>query len=538
MITRKRNNDRFIPIHSGGSVSIPKAVGIEQEYAIKIRGAEKLSAFDVSCMLINAYARQLGLRDPDVTINWDYGHETPYQDIRGHLFGKKARQQIVGETENRLINAGLPNGARLYTDHAHPEYSTPECLRARDVLASDKSGEIILLEGLKLLKALLPEADIALYKNNTDNQGHSYGCHENYLMAAEPHEAHLVNRPQNAVNTLVPFLVTRQIFAGAGKVGGEGKASRGLTYQVSQRADFMENLFGLETMYARPIINTRQEHHADPKRFRRLHLILGDANMCEFAAFLKIGSTQIILQMLEDDRIPCDVALQDPLAAIRQISADPHCALEMAAGGKRTAVQIQRELLQMAYKFHPDHCVPDHDEILQSWAYALDGLERLKLSADMDIEEDPFALSRRLDWVLKLWMINRYRRGENRDWRHPLLPVLDLQYHNIDDAAGIFYRTQAQGLTERLLTDAEVSQFVHAAPENTRAYFRGRCLEKFAKDIYLLNWEVVGFDQGDVYRMIPLLNPLKGTRDQYEAIFEKADTAEMLIELIEAGAAQ
>lgn len=514
-------------------MSIPKVVGIEQEYAIKIQRAEKLSAFDVSCMLVNAYARDLGLRHRDVTINWDYGHETPYQDIRGDLFGKRVGQQIVRETENRLINAGLPNGARLYTDHAHPEYSTPECLGARDALACDKAGEVVLRKGLTLLKAMLPAADITLYKNNTDNQGHSYGCHENYLMAAEPHEAYLVNHPQKALKSLVPFLVTRQVFAGSGKVVGEGRAEKGSVYQVSQRADFMENLFGLETTYARPIINTRREHHADPKRFRRLHLILGDANMCEFAGFLKLGSTQIVLQMLENDQIPCDLTLQDPIEAIQQISADPHITVRLADGRKWTAVQIQRELLESAHKFNPVDRVPDYGDILQSWEYALEGLELLKLSDDMDIEDDAFGLSRRLDWVLKLWIINRYRQGQNRAWDHPLLRVLDLQYHNIDDAEGIFYRTQGQGLTDRLLDDKEIYHFVHDPPDNTRAYFRGNCIKKFAKEIHLLNWEVVGFDQGDVCRMVPLLNPLRGTRKHFEKIFEGADNAKKLIELIE-----
>lgn len=521
-------------------MSIPKVLGIEQEYAIKIKGDEKLPVFDASCMLVNAYARRLGLRDPGVNILWDYGHETPYQDIRGDLFGKNTGQQIIGEEENRLINAGLPNGARLYTDHAHPEYSTPECLSARDVLACDKAGEIVLREGLELMRDILPSTNITLYKNNTDHQGHSYGCHENYLMAADAHEACLVSHPQMALKSLIPFLVTRQIFAGSGKVGNNenegGNSDR--PYQISQRADFMENLFGLETMYARPLINTRREHHADPKRFRRLHLILGDANMCEFAGLLKLGSTQIVLQMLEDDFIRQDLTLADPLKAIKQISRDFNCAVEMEDGRKLTAAQIQREFLEYAQKFRPANpaeCIPDADLILNCWSHALDGLEQLKLSADLTIEDDPLQLSRRLDWVLKLWIINRYRQGQNCTWGHPLLSVLDLQYHNIDDEEGIFYRTQDQDLTERFLTDDEIACFVHAAPDNTRAWFRGKCLEKFAKEIYLMNWEVVGFDQGDTYRMIPLLNPLKGTRNQYQEIFDQSKNARELIALLESG---
>jgi len=517
-------------------MSIPKIVGIEQEYAIKIKGDENLSFFDASCTLVNAYARRLGLRDPKVNMLWDYGHETPYQDIRGDLFGKNTGQQIVGEKENRLINAGLPNGARLYTDHAHPEYSTPECLSARDALACDKAGEIILREGLKLMRDILPFTSVTLYKNNTDQQGHSYGCHENYLMAAHAHEACLVSHPERALKTLIPFLVTRQIFAGSGKTGARNGENSGPPYQISQRADFMENLFGLETMYARPLINTRREHHADPKRFRRLHLILGDANMCEFAGLLKLGSTQLVLQMLEDDFIDCDLTLKNPIEANKQISGNLGCVVELADGRKLTAVQIQREFLAYAQKFQPtdpSSRVPDDDLILNSWSYVLDGLEQLKLSADMVIEDDPLLLSRRLDWVLKLWIMNRYREGQNVTWGHPLLTVLDLQYHNIDGQEGIFYRTEDQGFTERLLTKDEIARFAYAAPDNTRAWFRGKCLEKFPEEIYLVNWEVVGFDQGDIYRVVPLLNPLKGTRDQYQKIFDQSRNARELIALLE-----
>ena len=519
-------------------MSIPKVVGIEQEYAIKIKGDDNLSFFDASCMLVNAYARRLGIRTPPVNMLWDYGHETPYQDIRGGLFSKNSGRQIVGEKENRLINAALPNGARLYTDHAHPEYSTPECLSARDALACEKAGEIILRKALELLRDILPSTSVTLYKNNTDQQGHSYGCHENYLMAANAHEECLVSQPRNALKTLLPFLITRQIFAGSGKTGDKEQKSVGSPYQISQRADFMENIFGLETMYARPLINTRQEHHADPKRFRRLHLILGDANMCEFAGFLKLGSTQLVLQMLEDGFMDGDLTLKDPIEANQQISQDLGCRVALADGRKLTAVQIQREFLTWARAFRPSDPVsrvPDDDAIINCWSYALNGLEQLKLSPDMGILDDPLGLSKRLDWLLKLWIINRYREGRHCTWGHPLLSVLDLQYHNIDPREGIFYRTQHQGFTERFLTDDEINGFVHAAPENTRAWFRSKCIEKFPGEIYLVNWEVVGFEQGDIYRMIPLLNPLTGTLDQYRDVFDQAQNAREFIDLIESG---
>lgn len=508
-------------------MSIPKVVGIEQEYAINVRGGDDLPAFHASCMLVNAYARKAGLREPGKNVLWDYGHETPFQDIRGDLFGRKAGREITGKEDNLLINAILPNGARLYTDHAHPEYSTPECLSAREAAACDKAGELILAQALELVKKSLPSPIIKLFKNNIDHQGQSYGCHENYLMDAGAHQDYFVHNPVKAQRTLIPFLVTRQIFAGSGKPGR--------SFQISQRADFMECLFGLDTMFKRPIINTRQEHHADPKRFRRLHLILGDSNMSEFAAILKVGTTQIVLQMMEDDFITADFSLKDALRAIKQISARFDCDIELANGRKTTAIDLQRRFLDFAreYRLKRDvpH-VPGADEILEDWSDTLDGLGNLKLSRDFDLDRDPFELRQRLDWVVKLWLFNRYRRKRNLTWEHPQLKVLDLQYHNISRDEGIFYSLRRQGLTESILGDAEISAFVTESPSATRAWFRSKCMQKFPGEVYLMNWEVVGFDHGDIHRMVPLLNPLKGTRDRFQQVFDEAGNSRELLDII------
>jgi proteasome accessory factor PafA2 len=519
-------------------MSIPKVVGIEQEYAIQLKGDPALSAFEVSCLLVNAYARRVGLREPGMQILWDYAHETPYADIRGRLFRKSATQQVVSDEDNFHINAGLPNGARFYTDHAHPEYSTAECRSARQALACDKAGEIVLRKSVSELKTLFPEIGVTLYKNNSDHKGHSYGCHENYLMDARAHEDCMVRDPRTAARVLIPFLVTRQVLAGAGKVGSEAAHSRKACYQVSQRADFIENLYGLETMYNRPIINTRAEHHADPRRFRRLHLILGDANMCEVAGFVKLGTTQIVLQMMEDGFIPDDWSLKEPIDAIRCISIDFNAAIELNSGTRLSAVQIQRLFLEKAEAFKGTagaDAIPHYAEILACWAEVLDGLERLKLSRDFEIEDDPGELTKKLDWVLKLWLLNRYRRARDCAWDHPLLPVLDLQYHRVDNLEGLFYKLQADGLTARLCDDREIDHFVDHAPDDTRAYFRSRCLQKYAREIYLLNWEVVGFDHGDVHRMVPLLNPLKGTREQFEKLFINAADSRALMSQLAGG---
>ncbi len=513
-------------------MSIPKIVGIEQEYAIKVANAADLSVFHASCALVDAYARKTGLREPKTRMVWDYGHETPFQDIRGRLFKKATGQEIMSAEDNRRINVSLANGARLYTDHAHPEYSTPECVSALDAVAADKAGELVLRQAMEIVHKNLYPTRISLFKNNTDQQGHSYGCHENYLVDADAHQRFIAGDGRKAVSVLAPFLVTRIVFAGAGKVGHENGNPLKPQYQLSQRADFMENVFGLETTYARPLINTREEHHADDKRFRRLHLIVGDANMCEFASFLKIGSAQLVLAMLEDDFIGDDFALKNPVKAMKIASADFNAPLELENGRSMNAVEMQREFLNRAVEFcekMDEKTVPDAGKILECWEEALDGVEEMELSEDLDIEDDPFDMVQKLDWALKLWVVNRARTGGKMKWDDPRIKVLDLKYHNIDETDGIFYHLQKQGVAERLLADADIERRMHNPPDDTRAFFRGKCIEKFPEEINIVNWEVVGFDQGDVYRMIPLPNPLKGTRERFESIFENCRNAADLI---------
>jgi proteasome accessory factor A len=358
-------------------------------------------------------------------------------------------------------------------------------------------------------------------------------------MDARSHEDYLVKNPQKAQRSLIPFLITRQIFAGAGKVGGERPEFNGGPYQISQRADFVETVFGLETMFARPIVNTRQEHHADEKRFRRVHLIMGDANMCEFAAVLKIGTTQMLLQLMEDDFVDEDLSLEDPVKAFGQISSDIFRRIALADGRKLRAIDIQAKFLEKALEYHRVKGfsgVPAAAWILESWEYVLRGLEVLRLSSDLRIEDDPLELTRRLDWLLKLWLLNRFREGKGHRWDLPNLRVLDLQYHNISPDHGIFSRLQREGLVERLLSEEDISKFVKEAPRDTRAHFRGKCLERFPREVYLVNWEVVGFNHGKVNRLVPLLNPLDGTSRQMNKFFENCADSKELINAIQASA--
>ena len=289
-------------------MAIPKVIGTETEYGIAAVGQPDFNPVLSSSMLISSYAGSLR------RIRWDYEDESPLRDARGFepVTGRELSDEDLG-----LANVILPNGARYYVDHAHPEYSTPECLSPRSLVIHDKAGERILERSLAVVAAELPSSPaLAIYKNNSDGKGNSYGTHENYLVdRATPFG--------DIVRDLTPFFVSRQIFTGAGKLGLEAQwDERGKhVFQLTQRADFFETEVGLETTLKRPIINTRDEPHADPERYRRLHVIVGDANLCEVALFLKLGATSIVLKMIEDAFLP-DFSLVNPVAAIHDVSRD------------------------------------------------------------------------------------------------------------------------------------------------------------------------------------------------------------------------
>src|SRR5680860_1224394 len=306
-------------------MAVPKVCGIETEYGVTLRGAAESNPVLASSMLINAYVEHR-------KVGWDFDDETPGRDARGFARAGSAPPEV----ETHLVNTVLTNGARYYVDHAHPEYSTPECADALEVVCADKAGERILARSMQAAKRLLGSGqEVVVYKNNSDGKGNSYGCHENYLVDRAVPFATLVRH-------LLPWFVTRQVFTGAGKVGGEN--GTGVTgYQLSQRADFFEEEVGLETTLKRPIVNTRDEPHADPQKYRRLHVIVGDANLCEVATYLKVGTTLIVLAMIEDDQLGDDLLLANPVSAIRHISHDPTLrrGVTMRDGRRATALEVQ-----------------------------------------------------------------------------------------------------------------------------------------------------------------------------------------------------
>src|SRR5438105_9040516 len=322
------------------------------------------------------------------------------------------------EVETHLVNAVLTNGARYYVDHAHPEFSTPECADARECVRYDKAGERILARSMQAALQVLPTGhDIVVYKNNSDRKGNSYGTHENYLMDRAVPFARIVQH-------VMPHFVSRQIYTGAGKVGSEvltGDAQ--IPFQLTQRADFFEEEVGLETTLKRPIVNTRDEPHADAQRYRRLHVIVGDANLCEVATYLKVGVTALVLAMIEDDYFrDRDFTLAAPVQSIRRVSYDMSLSqpLELAAGGSMTALEMQWELLDLGRKYAEDRGLEAVEEdvgrdVLDRWEATLSALE-----------VDAMALVRQLDWVAKYQLLDAYRGRHGLAWDDPKLSAMDL----------------------------------------------------------------------------------------------------------------
>jgi Pup amidohydrolase len=490
-------------------VAIPKVIGTETEYGIAAVGQPDFNPVLSSSMLISSYAGSLR------RIRWDYEDESPLRDARGFepVSGRELSDEDLG-----LANVILPNGARYYVDHAHPEYSTPECLSARSLVIHDKAGERILERSLAVVAAEIPSSPaLAIYKNNSDGKGNSYGTHENYLMdRATPFG--------DIVRDLTPFFVSRQIFTGAGKLGLEAQwDERGKhVFQLTQRADFFETEVGLETTLKRPIINTRDEPHADPERYRRLHVIVGDANLCEVATFLKLGTTSIVLKMIEDGFLP-DFSLVNPVAAIHDVSRDVSLTTQVSLvdGRKMTALQLQWEYLELARKYvDREDDTPENREVVERWETVLRGLEN-----------DPRTLSAQLDWVAKLRLLEGYRERDGLAWSDAKLRAIDLQYHDVRRDRGLYHRLAHAGKVERITTDEEVLRAIMEPPDDTRAFFRGRCIAKYPDAIAAASWDSLILDTGrDALQRIPMREPLRGTRAHVEELLDACEDAAALVD--------
>ena len=503
-------------------MGVRRVMGIETEYGISVPGNPAANSMVTSSQVVNAYAAATARAR---RAHWDFEEENPLRDARGFEIQRDlADPTQLTDEEIGLANVILTNGARLYVDHAHPEYSSPEVTSPRDAVRWDKAGERVMTEAARLAEATFAGPQILLYKNNTDNKGASYGCHENYLMARQTPFADIVRH-------LTPFFVSRQVVTGAGRVGiGQDGHEQG--FQVSQRADYFEVEVGLETTLKRPIINTRDEPHADPERYRRLHVIIGDANLSEVSTFLKLGTTSLVLAMVEASFLPVDLTVDKPVTSLHQVSHDPTLrhVLTLADGRRLTAVQLQMEYCEQARKFVEDRYGTDTDadtlEVLDRWESVLTRLA-----------EDPMLCVRELDWVAKLAILESYRDRDGLDWDHPKLHLVDLQYSDLRPTKGLYHRLAVRGRMERLISDASVAAAVHEPPEDTRAYFRGKCLERYADSVAAASWDSVIFDLPgrDALQRVPTLEPLRGTRAHVGELLERCRTAGELLAALSGG---
>jgi len=464
-----------------------RVFGLETEYGITLTGAETVDVVAESIELVRRYT------DHGALMKWDYDLEDPHLDARGFRAREllqdtdesayyeidKRRPLSFEEIKSDLV---LSNGARFYNDHAHPEYSTPECTTLQQIVAQDKAGERILEEcARRRNQKLSPGYEVRLYKNNTDFAGHSYGCHDNYLMIRDiPWD--------RIVAGILPFLVTRQIFAGAGKMGIEGESSQGDPgiYQISQRADFFSVVVSIDTMNRRPLINTRDEPHVDASRYRRFHVILGDSNMSEWATAMKIGTTAVVLDLIERGEAP-QLEIAQPVDANKSISRDQtyDWIIELKDGRKISAVDVQRIYLQAARKLWRDP--PDHEHawILSEWENVLNDLER-----------DPMLTRDRVDWSAKKFLLDALQQDEKLLWSDPWLQSIDLEYHNLDLDRGLYYELLRKGLMHRITTEDEIKVAIFNPPETTRAFFRGRAVARFNDEISSIQWDEIVFSNG------------------------------------------
>lgn len=502
-------------------MAISKICGIETEYAIIQHGVLEQNPVYASSILVNSYAQHHKIADDTgvaASVHWDFQDETPGNDARG-VAPIGSMPPIV---ESHLVNAVLTNGARFYVDHAHPELSTPECANALEVTRYDKSGEIILRKAMDYVNATLPDGEeIVVYKDNSDGKGNSYGCHENYLMdRATPFG--------EIVSYATAHFVTRQIYTGSGKIGCEipGVDPEATPYQLTQRADFFEEEVGLETTLKRPIINTRDEPHADATKYRRLHVICGDANMSETATFLKIGSTALILAMVEDDYFSKRWLFDNPIAAMRQVSHDLslQVPLKLRDGSTITALEIQWEMLNKAKQYTEnggDEFTggPVAHTVIALWERVLSGLE-----------SDPNSLHREIDWVAKKLLLEKYAERKNISFFDNRIRSLAVQYHDIREGKSIVDKL---GL-KKIVTTEEAQSGVATPPTSTRAYFRGMCLQKWPESIISANWDSILFKLDDSHvKRIPILEPMYGSASDIDNLINNAETPIELITALE-----
>ena len=443
-----------------------------------------------------------------------YGIETEY----GVTFSLRGQRRLSPDEVSRFLfrkvvawgrssNVFLENGCRLYLDvGSHPEYATAECDTLSDVVAQDKAGESILRELVGYAQQQLSEegirGDIFLFKNNTDSSGNSYGCHENYCIER-------IEDLTRLEQVFIPYLISRQIFSGAGKVVTN---ARGTSYSMSQRAEHIWESISSATTRSRPIINTRDEPHADPEKYRRLHVIVGDSNMSEFATYLKIGTAAVVLAMIEDKTtVLRDYSMSSPINALRDISYDLWSKepVKLMNGRDLTALEIQEDLCERAESFLQSHQLPgDQVHAVKLWR---DVIEQYR--------SDPMGLADRVDWITKLQIIERERERSGVELSDPKIALIDLLYHDTNYERGLFYKRQAKGHVRRVVTDEEIALATHTPPSTTRAHMRGTFIQaakKWRRD-YTVDWVHLKLND-EMQRTVLLKDPFKSNDERFQKL--------------------
>jgi proteasome accessory factor A len=476
--------------------------------------------------LIRCYEKE------EFVARWDYSLENPRLDMRGfeveklrndqdeleHLQADRKKKIPIKDLKSDLL---ICNGARLYNDHTHPEFSTPECRDLFQLVAYDRAGERILSHCADLRSKFLGDGRVRLYKNNTDFHGHSYGTHENFLVQRSI-DFDLV------VSALIPFIVTRQIYAGAGKVGfEEGVGDESTIYQISQRADFFEAICNVDTMQNRPLVNSRDEPHANSEFWRRLHVIIGDANMCEWATAVKVGSLSLVIDLLEDGSVPL-LKCEDPVSALKSISTDSSYSwpVLMQDGQYYSAIDIQSFYLDAAKSEYAGRD-NETDWLLSEWNRALDALGN-----------DHRSLIGFCDWITKKWLLDQFAEAEGLDWerREDLtwLQSQDLQYHNIDPEEGLSSILESEEKIHRLVSEKDVEYAMDSPPSDTRAYFRGCFVSRFSSYIRSLNWDMIEFEVDGKVLSIDLKNCISAESAlEYRSAIDSAIDINDLLEKID-----
>ena len=462
-------------------------LGLETEYGIIREDLENSDPVEESMELLKSCPQK------SVFSKWNYSQENSHQDMRGFKVRSLAQDEeddaFCAEDRNRpysylemKCDRVLSNGARFYNDHTHPEYSTPECNSLFSLVAHDVAGERILAECTKLRNQELGIKSVQVFKNNTDYSGHSYGTHDNYLIARETPFDHLVKG-------LLPFMVTRQLYAGAGKVGSENPGTKyyeGL--QLAQRSDFIEKILSIETMTQRPIINTRDEPHASRNKYRRLHLIMGDANMSSYATALKVGSTMLVLDLIASGANLPDIELEKPVEDVLRVSQDKtrNATLKRTSGKTIKALEFQEAYLEFVEQNYSEGD-KESSWVIQEWKKTLHELKHY-----------PEKLSNRIDWAIKEKLFLEFMESENLDWGDPMIQSLDLEYHNLDPDRGLYRGLEQEKEILLLLSEKEISRAIEFPPQGTRAKIRGDFVSKAGEKIKSIHWTGIEFENGDL----------------------------------------